>query len=59
MNESKKDAIVYNSSMKWFYSIRESIENQQFLGIETNSFEDKLKDVLQQKHLRVIMEFYE
>ena len=27
MNEPLKDALVYNSSMKWFYSIRIAMED--------------------------------
>ena len=59
MNEPLKDASVYNSSMKWFYSIRIAMEDAKNLGIERDSFEEILENVRQSNHLRVIMEWYE
>ena len=59
MTEPKKDALIYNTSMKWFYSIRIAMEDAKNLGLERDSFEEILENVRHSDHLRVMLEWYE
>lgn len=60
MTEPLKDALIYNSSTKWVFCLREFIEDPYLKALNNfTTFDETLEKIRQLKHVRVIMEWYE